>query len=256
MIIREYRSEDYEQIVALWLKTGLGNPERGDDQKQIERTLNMGGKFLVMENEEKKIIGTAWITNDGRRLYLHHFGILPEYQQQGLSNPLTEKCLEYAEQLNMQIKLEVHKNNNKAISLYKKFGFKLYGFIIMPDHLHEIIDTCGKKPIQKIFEDMDKYIARQVLSDLKAMNHTILHKLAIATSPRYGHKRQEYRLFQKGDYDFQIITPKKLIEKLKYMHENPMRVKLVEKPEDYPFSSARNYILEDNSLIRLDELPV
>ncbi|HEX9971440.1 MAG TPA: transposase [bacterium] len=49
-----------------------------------------------------------------------------------------------------------------------KFGFRLYGFVIMPDHIHDIIDTCGKTAIQKIFEDMDKYIARQVLSDLKS----------------------------------------------------------------------------------------
>ncbi|HEX9971441.1 MAG TPA: hypothetical protein VGD14_05160 [bacterium] len=84
----------------------------------------------------------------------------------------------------------------------------------------------------------------------------MLQKLAIDSPPRSGHKHHEYRLFQKGDYDFQVITPKKLIEKLKYMHENPVRAKLVEKPEDYPFSSARNYILDDDSLIRLDKLPI
>jgi len=137
-----------------------------------------------------------------------------------------------------------------------KFGFKLYGFVIMPDHIHDIIDTCGKTPIQKIFEDMDKFIARQVLSDLKSQNHTILQKLAIDLPPRRGHKRHEYRLFQKGDYDFQVITAGKLIEKLKYMHENPVQAKLVDKPEDYPFSSARNYILDDDSVIRLDKLPI
>ncbi|MFH1942706.1 MAG: hypothetical protein ABIL68_11460 [bacterium] len=40
------------------------------------------------------------------------------------------------------------------------------------------------------------------------------------------------------------------------MHKNPVRAGLVEKPEDYLFSSARNYLLEDDSLIVIDPLPI
>ena len=70
------------------------------------------------------------------------------------------------------------------------------------------------------------------------------------------YRPHEYRLFQKGRYDFEIITETKLLEKLEYMHDNPLRADLVENPEDYPFSSARNYILEDDVLIQLDPLPI
>jgi len=70
------------------------------------------------------------------------------------------------------------------------------------------------------------------------------------------YRPHEYRLFQKGRYDYGIITETKLLEKMEYMHNNPLRANLVEKPEDYPFSSARNYILEDDVLIQLDPLPI
>ncbi|MDD3860240.1 MAG: N-acetyltransferase, partial [Bacteroidales bacterium] len=77
--------------------------------------------------QTQKIVGTSWITNDSRRLYLHHFGILPEYQRKGLANILMDESMKYASQLKLQIKLEVHKNNEIARNLYIKYGFKYLG---------------------------------------------------------------------------------------------------------------------------------
>ena len=138
----------------------------------------------------------------------------------------------------------------------KKFGFLLYGFVIMPDHYHIVIDTLDRFDIIKIKEDMNKYISREIIQDLKIQNPEILEKLQIETPRRKGHRPNKYRLFQKGRYDFEIVTDIKLLEKLEYMHYNPVRANLVENPEDYPFSSARNYFQENNSLIELDPLPI
>ena len=127
-IIRDFSADDIKQINEIWQQTGLGNAERGDNQKVINNTIKIGGKFLVLENSAKnEIIGTSWITTDNRRLYLHHFGIKPEYQRMGLGMMLAKATLEFAKIKNMQIKLEVHKNNKGAIELYKKIGFKYLG---------------------------------------------------------------------------------------------------------------------------------
>ncbi len=126
----------------------------------------------------------------------------------------------------------------------------------MPDHYHIVIDTLEKFDMIKIKEDMNKYISREIILDLKNDHPEILEKLQIETPRRIGHQQYQYRLFQKGRYDFEIATDIKLFEKLEYMHDNPVRANLVEKPEDYPFSSARNYIHEDHSLIELDPLPI
>ncbi|RLD58078.1 MAG: hypothetical protein DRJ01_13035 [Bacteroidetes bacterium] len=127
-IIRDFSADDIKQINEIWQQTGLGNAERGDNQKVINNTIKIGGKFLVLENSDKnEIIGTSWITTDNRRLYLHHFGIKPEYQRMGLGMMLAKATLEFAKIKNMQIKLEVHKNNKGAIELYKKIGFKYLG---------------------------------------------------------------------------------------------------------------------------------
>lgn len=138
--IRDYKTEDYQDVLKIWQVTGLGGAMRGDDEHVINRTLLVGGRLLIMENTEGEIIGTSWMTNDGRRLYLHHFGIKPAWQGKGLANMLLQESLEVAKEKGLQIKLEVHQNNTIAAKLYKKFGFSWLGdyHVYIIRNLHEI----------------------------------------------------------------------------------------------------------------------
>jgi ribosomal protein S18 acetylase RimI-like enzyme len=121
--IRDYRPEDYPSLVELWDRTDLGHPERGDHAGVIERCNEHGGRLLVMEESGERIIGSSWMTWDGRRMYLHHFGILPEYQGMGLGTELAKTSLEWLRQTGQQVKLEVHKENHAAKRLYENLGF-------------------------------------------------------------------------------------------------------------------------------------
>jgi len=115
-------------VLPLWKETGLGDEKRGDDEQIILNTLKYGGKFILMlEQDTKQLIGTSWITNDQRRLYLHHFGIGKIFQGKGLSKPLLEESLKFAGKTGLQIKLEVHKDNSVARQLYEKYNFKYLG---------------------------------------------------------------------------------------------------------------------------------
>jgi ribosomal protein S18 acetylase RimI-like enzyme len=127
-IVREYREEDYVGIARFWELMDMGSPERGDSREIIERTIKMGGSLLVMEEKGTgRISGTSWMTFDGRRILLHHFGILPQLQGNGLSKILMKESLQVVRRKGFQVKLEVHSANFKAINLYKKFGFKHLG---------------------------------------------------------------------------------------------------------------------------------
>jgi [ribosomal protein S18]-alanine N-acetyltransferase len=127
IIIRDYRSEDYLAITDLWLKTGLGGPQRGDNQKVIEKSIKMGGKFIVAETKEGVLAGTSWMTFDGRRIHLHHLGVSPALQGKGIGKLLTVESIRFAKSKGFQIKLEVHKTNKSAIDLYKSLGFSYLG---------------------------------------------------------------------------------------------------------------------------------
>jgi ribosomal protein S18 acetylase RimI-like enzyme len=127
-LIREYISGDFDQIAFLWEKTGMGNKKRGDDAPVIERSLQLGGTLIILEEKKSgRICGTSWMTFDGRRIHLHHFGVLPDYQGNGLSKMLLKESLKFVKEKGYQVKLEVHKSNTRAINLYKKFGFEYLG---------------------------------------------------------------------------------------------------------------------------------
>lgn len=126
--VREYRPEDYAEVERLWIETGMGSPVRGDDKLVIEKTLELGGKLFIMEEPATgKVIGTSWLTDDGRRIYLHHFGILPTFQGKGFSKYLLRSSLDFAQSTGKQIKIEVHQSNSRAIQIYLKAGFKYLG---------------------------------------------------------------------------------------------------------------------------------
>lgn len=126
--VRDYVDGDFERINQLWIETGMGGAVRGDDAKIINKTLKSGAKLFVLENmSTSEIIGTSWLTHDERRIYMHHFGIKPAYQGKGYAHYLMKFSMDFARSTGLQIKLEVHHENTKAIQLYKKWGFNYLG---------------------------------------------------------------------------------------------------------------------------------
>lgn len=127
-LIRDYRPGDWSAVESLWVATGMGGAYRGDTAEVVARTLDGGARLLVMEYRDTgEVVGTAWLTHDNRRSYLHHFGILPAYQGKKLANDLMAAVLAAAKEMGFQCKLEVHRDNVPAVTLYKKSGFKCLG---------------------------------------------------------------------------------------------------------------------------------
>jgi putative transposase len=58
----------------------------------------------------------------------------------------------------------------------------------------------------------------------------------------------------KSRYSFNVYSEKKRLEKLDYMHHNPLKRGLVKGPRDWPWSSWRFYFLEDGSILEMDRL--
>lgn len=127
MVIRDYRSSDFPQIKSLWKETGIYTVERGDTAQIINRCKQQGGIFLVMEDPESAaLVGTSWMTFDGRRLYLHHFAIQPHLQGKGYGRKLALASLSFAQERGCPLKLEVHGENTPAINLYLSLGFEVF----------------------------------------------------------------------------------------------------------------------------------
>ena len=127
MLIRDYHPDDFAGVMLLWKATGIYTEERGDTSEIILRCNRAGGKLLVLEDPSKgQVAGTSWMTWDGRRLYLHHFAILPSLQGQGYGRRLALESLAFAREMNCPMKLEVHSQNTRAVNLYRSLGFEVF----------------------------------------------------------------------------------------------------------------------------------
>lgn len=104
-------------------------PGRGDSAGVIERTLRQEFARLILleEGAGSRIVGTSWITCDGRRLLLHHFAVELSLQGRGLSKILLQATLEHVRAAGLPMKLEVARTNTRAVDLYKRAGFESLG---------------------------------------------------------------------------------------------------------------------------------
>ncbi len=127
IIVRDYHPDDYDAIMHLWELTGLGGAKRGDDRAVVEKSIAMGGRLLVALHRDGLLMGTSWMTFDGRRIHLHHLGVHPEYRRKGIGRLLSIRSVDHAREKQVQIKLEVHRDNQAAVALYKKLGFQYLG---------------------------------------------------------------------------------------------------------------------------------
>ncbi len=130
---------------------------------------------------------------------------------------------------------------------------ELYAFVIMPNHIHLIIRCCEDDPLKDVVRDFKANMARLVVRQYQVEgNQQVLDFLAGAvTRP----DRQNFKVWEDGYNAKAVFSPDFLIQKLEYIHNNPLQPHwgLVERAEDYIWSSARFYLLDEPALIPLSD---
>ncbi|MCZ6776131.1 MAG: hypothetical protein O7D34_06720 [Ignavibacteria bacterium] len=132
----------------------------------------------------------------------------------------------------------------------KRYKFLVLGYVILPSHFHWIIQLDLKTgSISDIMRDIKKYTAWDVLQELEKDNRIEL--LNLFELEAQGRKQQQ-RKFWMERFDDEVIRNRQMfLTKLKYIHNNPVKAELVSRPEDYKYSSARNYVLGDQSTLHV-----
>ena len=125
----------------------------------------------------------------------------------------------------------------------KNKGMILYGYVIMTNHIHLIIQS-EKGELSNLIRDFKKFTATQILDRLQTTPESrrewILQRLHQAT---LSHNRNKnYQVWQSGNHAIEIYSEKFLWSKLDYIHLNPVRAGIVARASDYLYSSASNYI--------------
>jgi REP element-mobilizing transposase RayT len=123
----------------------------------------------------------------------------------------------------------------------------LFSYVIMPNHLHLVLYVPKGESIEDFMRDFKKYTSVEIRKLAERENVVSLIE-RLKRNAEFS-KNQKYKVWMDGYDDLIIVTEKMMGIKINYIHNNPVKAGLVENPEDWEFSSARNYLLDDHSII-------
>ena len=140
--------------------------------------------------------------------------------------------------------------------LRTEMGFLLIGWVLMPDHFHLLTKPEPAESTSQIMQELKKRTAQSILSALcENQNVPWCGKmLARLRLPPTVHADSRFRVWQRRYYPFGVYSEKKRLEKLNYMHNNPVKQGLVSSPDQWPWSSFRFYYLNDSSILSMDRV--
>ena len=125
----------------------------------------------------------------------------------------------------------------------KNKGMILYGYVIMTNHIHLVIQSETGK-LSDLLRDFKKFTARNILDtievELESRKDWMLKRFEFAC--RSHSRNEKYQFWQYGNHPEEVFTEKFLWQKLDYIHLNPVRAGIVEKASHYLYSSASNYV--------------
>ena len=116
-------------------------------------------------------------------------------------------------------------------------GLKLYGYVILENHLHFIAQA---PELDKCVSHFKSFTARKIIDYLKTQGiESLLTRLRFA---KRAHKSdREYQFWQEGVHAEMVFSEEIMLEKLTYIHGNPVKRGYVDRAEHWRYSSARNY---------------
>ena len=125
MKIRVMNISDYEQVYKLWMScSGMGLNKLDDSKEGIERFLNRNPETCFVAETEQKIIGVIIVGNDGRRGYIYHTAVDPDYRNQGIATKLVNEVMKALKSLNInKVALVVFTKNSDGNAFWEKIGF-------------------------------------------------------------------------------------------------------------------------------------
>lgn len=122
-----------------------------------------------------------------------------------------------------------------------KKGLELFAYVIMSSHLH-MIARAQHDNLSDVIRDFKKFTSAILINDFKSgiesRKDWILEFFKTGTKQK---KKSTNQVWQYNNHAEEVYSPKFTLSKIQYIHNNPVEVGLVPKPEEYIFSSAQDY---------------
>jgi putative transposase len=110
----------------------------------------------------------------------------------------------------------------------QRYGLLVYGYVVMPEHVHLLVSEPERDTLARAMQSLKQSVARRLA--LRAVDP----------------------FWQARSYDFNVWSEMKFVEKLRYIHRNPVQRGLVARPGDWVWSSFRHYAMGETSAVEIE----
>ena len=120
LTVRPYRSDDRDEIVALWLSVFAGDPPWSDPHDVIERKQSVQADLFFVGILDDRVAGTVLAGFDGVRGWVHHLAVVPELRRRGIAGLLMDRAEESLLALGCpKLNLQVRRSNADVAAFYE-----------------------------------------------------------------------------------------------------------------------------------------
>jgi putative transposase len=148
---------------------------------------------------------------------------LVRYRQSGCFHFVTFSCYHRLPYLGTPTACDLFERSFETMRL--RYDFVVCGYVAMPEHVHLLVSQPKQALLSKAIQAL---------------------KLSVSV------QRRERPFWQARYYDFNVHNEEKRVEKLRYIHRNPVRQGLVRKPEDWKWSSFRHYATGEIGTVEIE----
>jgi putative transposase len=148
---------------------------------------------------------------------------LERRQQTGNLHFITFSC--YGRNPYLESSLAASIFESSLESMRQKYEFHILGYVVMPEHVHLLLTEPPTHPLSTVLGSLKRSVSKQLPESPFWL-------------PRY--------------HDFNVFSPEKRLEKLRYLHRNPIARGLVPTPAEYPWSSFQTYATHVQGKVKIN----
>lgn len=127
----------------------------------------------------------------------------------------------------------------------QKKGLRIHAYVIMTNHAHMIISTAEGNFLENTMRDLKKFTSSEIIKAIKYNPKESRKEWLLQAFAEEGKKNSnniKNQFWQQDNHPIELFNHKMIVQKIDYIHNNPVKAGFVSRPEDYVYSSACDYV--------------
>ena len=157
---------------------------------------------------------------------------------------LTFTMVDWVDLFTRQVYCEMVLDSLRFCQKEKELG--VFAYVIMPSHLHLLLQTENPKGLSYIIQNFKSFTAKQILEYLQnkdkpeSRRDWLLNRFAF--NARKNKTNSGFQIWQRDNHPVILYSPRAIRTNLAYIHNNPVKARIVNQADHYCYSSASNYV--------------